>query len=202
MTSPAPVAVPRGDATTWMQELDTAELAAHVQACQAPTPTTRDKGRRLEQLAIWLLPHIPGFRMRRVNVFSADHAQEIDIAVWNEQMQGGFPSFGPKLIVECKNWDRRVDSSDVAWFDWKMRLGGVREGILIAAQGVTGTRSRRQAAQAIITAANSEDPPRQILVLTLSEIAGLTSSLQLRELLIDKSLDVTVQAAFADDTQG
>jgi hypothetical protein len=31
-----------------------------------------------------------------VDFFSADHAQEIDILVWNEQMQGGFASFGEK----------------------------------------------------------------------------------------------------------
>jgi Restriction endonuclease len=195
MTRPSHVTVPRGDPSTWGQVLDMAELAAHLDLCRAPAPTTREKGQRLEQLAIWLLPHLPGFRVRIVDFFSADHAQEIDLLIWNEQMQGGFPSFGEKIIVECKNWERPVDSSDIAWFYWKMRLGGVREGILIAANGVTGEMKRRRAAQGILTAANADDPARKIFVVTLSEIAGLTSYTELRELLIDKSLKLTGQDA-------
>jgi hypothetical protein len=115
--------------------------------------------------------------------------------VWNEQMVGGFPSFGEKIIVECKNWERRVDSSDIAWFYWKMRLGGVHEGILIAANGVTGKLSRRQAAQGIITMANAENPSKRIFVITLDEIAQIASYVDLRKLLIDKSMDLTAQAA-------
>ena len=170
-------------------------IAAHLALCQAPAPTTREKGQRLEQLAIWLLPHLPGFRVRMTDFFSADYAQEIDVLVWNEQMQGGFPSFGERIIVECKNWERPVDSSDVAWFYWKMRLGGVREGILIAANGVTGEAQRRRAAQGILTAANADDPAKKIFVVTLAEIAALTSHTDLRELLIDKNLRLTGQDA-------
>jgi hypothetical protein len=189
MTGPVPVSIPYGDDTTWTQSLDTALLAAHVAQCRAEAPNSHEKGQRLEQLLCWLLAHIPGFRVLKVNKFSADHSQEIDISLWNEQVaRVGFPQFSSTILVECKNWTRRVDSSDVAWFDWKMRIAGVNEGILVAASGVTGDRDRREAAQAILSTVNSQQ--RRILVLTLEEIAGLTSRHDLRELLIGKMMDL------------
>ena len=197
MTGPAPLTIPRGDVSTWGEEFDIADLAERVQLCRDAAATTREKGQRLEQLAIWLLPHIPGFQVRKTDVFNPDHSQEIDILVWNEKMPGGFPSFGENIIVECKNWEGRVDSSDIAWLYWKMRFGGVREAILIAANGITGMASRRRNAQAIVILANAEDPSRRIFVLTLSEIERLTTRDDLRELLIDKSLDLAAQAAFS-----
>ena len=196
MTALRSITIPYGDARTWASPLDTAELAMRIRECRKASSTTSEKGQSLEQLMVWLLPHLPGFRVRAKDVFSSDHSQEIDILVWNEKIQdGGLPSFGEKLIVECKNWNRRVDSSDVAWFYWKMRVGGVREGILVAAKGVTGVRERRTSAQAILTAANGENPSVRILVITLAEIEKFTSSVDLRDLLIDKILLLTAQHA-------
>jgi len=197
MSIPAPVPVPYGDDTTWSHPLDIAMLAAHVAQCRAEAPNSHEKGKRLEQLLCWLLAHVPGFRVLKVNKFSADHSQEIDISLWNEQLpRDGFPQFGSTILTECKNWTRRVDSSDVAWFDWKMRLAGVNEGILVAASGVTGTSGRRHAAQAILSAANSQQ--RRILVLTLDEIAGLTSRHDLRELLIGRMMDLAAGDALPE----
>lgn len=194
MTGPAPVSIPHGDDTTWTQSLDTALLAAHVEHCRADAPNSREKGQRLEQLICWLIAHVPGFRVVKVDKFSDDHSQEIDVLLWNEQIDRiGFPQFGSTILVECKNWTRRVDSSDVAWFDWKMRLAGASEGILVAASGVTGDRGRREFAQAILSAANSQQ--RRILVLTLEEIADLTSRHDLRELLIGKVMDLVAGSA-------
>lgn len=191
MTLP-PVSMPHGDVSTWTQPLDTSLLAEHVTDCRCSNGTTRDKGQRLERLLCWLLPHVPGFRVHAVDMFSADHAQEIDLLLWNEQQAGGFPSFREKIIAECKNWTRPVDSSDVAWFDWKMRLGGVSEGILLAASGITGDPLRRSAAEGILAAANAEQ--RRILVVTLDEVAALTSRQDLRDLLIGKVLNLTARA--------
>jgi hypothetical protein len=194
MSSRAPVPIPYGDDTTWTQPLDTSLLAAHVTQSRAEVSNSYEKGQRLEQLLCWLLAHVPGFCVRTVRKFSADHSQEIDVILWNEQLpRPGIPQFGSTILAECKNWTRRVDSSDVAWFDWKMRLAGVNEGILVAACGVTGRPGRREAAQAILSTANSQR--RRILVLTLDEIAGLTSRHDLRELLVGKTMDLVAGSA-------
>lgn len=197
MTGPAAVPIPYGDDSTWTQPLDLALLAAHVGQCRAEATNTREKGQRLEQLLCWLLAHVPGFRIYASDSFSEDHAQEIDITLWNERISpSGFPSFGSTILAECKNWTRRVDSSDVAWFDWKMQIAGVSEGILVAASGVTGHAIRRTAAQAILSLANSQH--RKIIVLTLDEIARLTSRHDLRELLIQKVMSLAARNALPE----
>ncbi|GAA4472450.1 restriction endonuclease [Phytohabitans houttuyneae] len=190
--SPLRVPIPYGDDATWTQPLDTTLLTEYVAACKEQARTTKEKGDRLESLLCWLLPHIPGFRAHTVNQFSADHSQEIDMLIWNERHPTGFPSFREKIMVECKNWIRKVDSSDVAWFDWKMRLGGVTEGLLVAANGITGDSSRRHDAESILAHANAEQ--RRILVITLEEIGAITSRYNLRELLIEKVMGLSARA--------
>jgi hypothetical protein len=142
VTAPQPVTVtlPYGGPATWGAPLDTAELAKRIAACNAATRSAKSKP--FEELLVWLLPYLPGFTATNVNMYNFGRAYETDVVLWNDQVPGGFPSFGDSLIVECKNWDSRVTSSDVAWFDWKLRLGGAREGILVAAKGVTGNPER------------------------------------------------------------
>lgn len=140
----------------------------------------------------WLIAHLPGFVVRQRNVLSASRAQELDLVVWNEQHADGFAGFGYKVLIECKNTGGKVESSDVAWFDWKMRLGGVSEGILVAAHGITGDRQLRTAAQEILTLANVEK--RRIMILELDEIAQLSCRQDLRDLLIDRQLDLTTRS--------
>ncbi|KAE8765985.1 hypothetical protein [Georgenia thermotolerans] len=158
--------------------------------------STKEKGERLEHLMCWLLSHLPGVQARRRNVYSANGAQEIDVLFYNEPTTGGFAEFGSKFIGECKNWVRPVDSSDVAWFAWKMRLGGVYQGVLFAANGITSDHKRRTAAQSIVLDSNSETPSRQIYVLTLDEVADITCTGDLRELLIDKAMLLTGRDPF------
>ena len=105
--------------------------------------------------------------------------------LWNSQDPAGFPSFPDTLVVECKNWDEPVDSSHVAWFDWKLRLGGTTLGILVAAEGITGDSGRNSQAWTIVQAANMDG--RRILVVSLDDIAALESRSDLRDLLIDKT---------------
>lgn len=194
---PAPVTLPIGDRERWSSPLDVAELAAHVAWCRASVRTTREKGTRLEGLLAWLLSYLPGFRAERANLYSEDGAQEVDLFLWNEQLPEGFPNFGAQIMCECKNWNRPVDSSDVAWFDWKMRLGGVTEGVMLAASGITARASRREAAVGILTAANADSPARKIHVITLDDVERLTITRELRDLIIEKSLGLAARAPFS-----
>lgn len=188
--SPQPVSVPRGDVTTWTTALDQMELAAHVAACNSAVGPA--KGTPLEQFLAWLLAHIPGFEVTATDVFSHGGSNEVDVIVWNYQQQGGFPTFGDVILVECKNWTEAVDSSAVAWFDWKMRLGGATVGILVAANGITGVAHRATAAWSIVSMANMDR--RRILVVTMAELAALTCTNDLRRLLVKKASLLTANA--------
>lgn len=186
MAPAAPVGpLPLGDVGTWQTPLDVVELAARVQHCQ--TAPIAMKGPALESLLTWLLPTIPGFSVRHVNRWTTGGASEVDLSVFNFQHAAGFASFPDSILVECKNRSKRMTSDDVAWFDWKMQLGGVELGIIVTAIGITGNVARKTAAWSIVGKANMAAPKRRILVVTLEEIAGLGSKDALRELLITKA---------------
>lgn len=193
-TPPGSVATPLGDSARWALPLDIAELARHIAWCEAAAPTSKSKGDRLEQLTIWLFSHIPGFRVMKSNTFSEDGASEVDVAIWNEGRDEGLPSFGSTILVECKNRNRALRSQDVAWFDWKLRLGAIRYGILVASQGITGEMVNRNAASSIVSHANVDK--RTILVLTMDDLGGISSTMDLRDLLIEKRMNVALLAPF------
>ncbi|MBF4763382.1 restriction endonuclease [Nocardioides islandensis] len=184
MTSPPdPLPLPHGGGTTWEATLDLGKLANYVESCKETGLSTTEQGMRLQRLATWLLAHIPGFVVQSSNDWSASGSQEIDLIIWNEQVPGGFPSFGDTVFVECKNTVDPVTARDVAWFDWKMRLANASHGILVTRSGITGDPQSRTAANDIVSLANSEG--RRIMVIELSQIEALTSSAEVRQLLVE-----------------
>jgi hypothetical protein len=183
------VQLPAGGPDTWERPLDVVKLATWVDAVSS---ANKSKGKVLEQFLMWLIPHISGLRVMKANSFSFGRASEIDLTVWNEQHEAGFRSFSPPILVECKNWEKPVGAADVAWFDWKLRLGGATHGLLVAANGITGNREEKNAAHQIIQHARSDG--RTIVIMTLDELAGLLTSLDLRELIIDKVCDIAAAA--------
>ena len=47
---------------------------------------------------------------------------------------------GTYVLVECKNTDRAIGSSDIRNFSAKVRYAGCSAGVLVAREGLTGTR--------------------------------------------------------------
>lgn len=89
---PKPVTLPRGDAAMWRRRLDTSELARHVAHCRAPAATTYERGKRLEQLATWLFPHLPGLSVDSTNVFDSGGSHEVDVPLFNDiGVRGSLP---------------------------------------------------------------------------------------------------------------
>jgi hypothetical protein len=190
VVAPLIVSLPYGDSASWSLPLDNAELQRQVASCRDAAPNTTVKGARLENLMCWLFPHLPGVTAHRKNVYSEDGSQEVDVVFSYDSAQRGIPGFGFYFIGECKNWARPVDSGTVAWMDWKIQLGGVSEGILLATEGVTQRGGRRSDASAIIAKANASTPQRRILIVTLDEVSALSSTADLKQLLIDRMLDL------------
>lgn len=167
-----------------MRESFEADIQRQLQLCDNAT-SHYHKGKTLEDLICCLFEAIPGITTKRnkKNIFETE---EVDICLYNIFSPGGLPSpaFPPWLLIECKNWSQRVSSSEVNWFDTKLRDRGLSPGILIATQGITGDSQRLTDAHFIVAKALSEQ--RKIIVITREDIEGLTSGSDLVGLLIDK----------------
>ena len=96
------------------------------------------KGKAFEDLACYLLSGIPGVKVTARNELNTFATEEIDIACRNENDPVGLGALVDFFLVECKGWKDAVDSVQVAWFLMKIRHRGVRFGVLIAANGITG----------------------------------------------------------------
>src|SRR5580704_11619266 len=70
---------------------------------------------RLEDLLAYLFCKIPGVRLIGRNVLTQDVSGEIDLIFWNDK---SVLEFLPNVLMfECKNWDGRVDSASVSFFN-------------------------------------------------------------------------------------
>jgi Restriction endonuclease len=94
------------------------------------------------------------------------------------------------VLVECKNWSKSVGSTEVNWFDAKLRSRGLLYGILIAAQGITGDAQDLTAAHHVIAGALREQ--RRLLVITENELLQLTDTDALVYMIKEKLCDLAV----------
>jgi hypothetical protein len=74
MTGLASVAVPRCGVSTWGQQIAVVEVQERVNLCRATSSSTQEKGQRLEQPMIWLLPYLADFEVRKSKVFSSNNS--------------------------------------------------------------------------------------------------------------------------------
>jgi hypothetical protein len=161
---------------------DPAELGTRIAAVDAATTTT-DKGSAFERLAEYVFMHLDGVEVRERDMLMP--SEEIDIVLWNAQLEDVLRPWDPVILVECKNWSSAVGGAELSWFISKMRTRGLSHGIFIAANGVTGNFVRGDGtgngAAGIIAAALSEKI--RVIVITLDDIRRLASLDDMRELL-------------------
>ena len=113
------------------------------------------------------------------------------MALWNDGSPDGFFFLPNSILVECKNWSTKVGSSELNWFDSKLRNRGLSFGIFVATRGITGDAADLTAAHTIIAAALREG--RCLILITTTEIATLTDSSQLVHLIKQKLCDLAVR---------
>lgn len=152
--------------------------------------TMTDKGRALEDLICYLFGLVPGISITRRNTLNAFNTEEIDVALWNEKDPDGIPFMQEIVLVECKNWSNPVGSTEVSWFDAKLRSRGLNHGILIATQGITGDAQDLTAAHNVIAGALREQ--RRLLVITENELVQLHDTDALVHLIKEKLCDLAV----------
>lgn len=128
------------------------------------------------------------------NTLDAFRAGEIDLAFFNDKHPDGLFFLDHIVIVECKNWSDPVGSDQLAVFDRKLQDRCVKEGIVIALNGITGDPNVLSSARNIIAGALREG--RRIVVITREDIEQIQSTEHIVDLLKRKLL--TLHARRAD----
>lgn len=152
--------------------------------------TTAEQGRALEDLICYVFSQVPGVSVTRRNEKNAFRTEEIDVALWNDGLSDGFFFLPNIILVECKNWSTRVSSSELSWFDTKLRSRGLNFGILVAPMGITGESHEITAAHSIVAAALREG--RRLVVLTTEQLLALDDSARLVLLIKENLCDLAV----------
>lgn len=149
-----------------------------------------EKGKALEDLVCYLFGKVPGIEITLRNQMNSFSTEEIDIGLWNAAPPKGFYFFPHVFLLECKNWNQPVGSSEVSYFAGRLRHRACQCGILIAANGITGVASDLTAAHYEVAMALSQGT--RILILTRNEIEKLTDTVELVHLIKRKVLELTV----------
>ena len=152
--------------------------------------TIAEKGRRLEDLAVYLFAKIPGISITARNKKNTYDTEEIDVALWNEQHPRGFKALNFLILVECKNWTSPVGSMEVNWFLTKIKNRALNFGILIASNGITGSDEDKKHAHDVVSKALAEGI--RMILLTREEILALTDSDELVRLVKRKLCELIV----------
>ena len=151
-----------------------------------------ERGRGYEELVSYIFGCIPGITINERDAMNTFQTEEVDIACWNIQSQKGLYFLNNIVLVECKNWSNPVGSEDVAYFITKVRHRGLPEGILVAANGITGDRADLTASHFELAMALRDGI--RIMVLKTQELETLTHTDELIQLLQKKLLALVVRS--------
>jgi hypothetical protein len=167
-----------------MAAYDSAVVRGYLAIVDNP-PTSAAKGKAFEDLACYLVNGIPGVRVTARNEMNTFSTEEIDVACKSDNDPTGLGTLVDFFLVECKGWATAVTSEQVAWFLTKIRHRGVRFGILIAANGITGEPEHLSRAHFLVAAELATNGIRMVIV-TREEIERLDSGEELAQLIIQK----------------
>jgi len=152
--------------------------------------TTLEQGQALEDLVCYIFERVPGIEVAKRNVLNTFRTEEIDVAFWNSRQRNGLYFLPNIVLVECKNWSQPIGSQEVGYFVQRLQNRGRDHGILVAANGITGSAEDRDRAHYEIAMALGRG--FHVLVLTRAEIETLTDTSQLVRLLKEKLCELAV----------
>jgi hypothetical protein len=151
--------------------LDPAVIRRYLSDAEAAA-TSDAKGKLYEELVRHLFEAVPGCIAER-NLTNVFRTEQIDVAVGNARLAGGIWLLPHVILVECKDWDKPVDSGTVGYFMNILAGRGIELGVLVAANGITGDHDDLTSAHAL----GLHGSPRgiKIVVITTEDIASLQS---------------------------
>jgi hypothetical protein len=177
-----------------MPEIDQAKVRALVE-CGLEAETTTEQGKALEDLICYVFGLVSGIAVTHRNELNAFGTEEIDVALFNDGASDGFHFLPHVILVEGKNWSRRVGSQEVSWFLTKLRHRGLDFGILVSTRGITGNAADLTAAHQQVAAGLLEK--RRLIVITTDELLTLTDTDELALLIKRKLCELAVKGTVA-----
>jgi hypothetical protein len=136
--------------------------------------TSAEKGRALEDFICAMFQKVPGVEIVERNALNAFNTEELDVVIWNGQSRAGLHFLPNLLLIECKNWSGPIGSQEISYFAARLRQRSCDHGILIAANGITGTTSELTAAHFQLATALASGV--RIMVFTLGELRQLRTT--------------------------
>jgi hypothetical protein len=151
--------------------LDPAVIRRYLANAKAAA-TSDAKGKLYEELLSYIFEAVPGCIAER-NLTSVFRTEQIDVAVGNGRPGDGLWLLPHVILVECKDWNKPVDSSAVGYFMNILAGRGIELGVLVAANGITGNRDDLTNAHAL----GLHGSPRgvKVIVITADDIISLQS---------------------------
>src|ERR1700722_6573499 len=134
--------------------------------------TSDAKGNLYDNLVLDLFEAVAGCIAER-NLTNIFRTEQIDVAVGNARLAGGLWLLPHVILVECKDWNKPVDSGTVGYFMNILAGRGIELGVLVAANGITGNRDDLTNAHAL----GFHGSPRgiNVVVITTDDIISLQS---------------------------
>lgn len=167
-------------------------LLAEVDAAN----TNHEKGQRFETLACSIFEALDGVEVSERNATLP--AEEIDIVLWNTRNEEVLVPWDHVILVECKNWSKRVDAQPLEAFVGKVRRRSLTTAIFVAANGVTGDfadgNGSSVGAKRIIEAALQDGI--RVIVLTLDDLRNVTSVDDFRAVIRNRFCGIYVSKVF------
>lgn len=124
------------------------EIAKRIADAKATT-VADTRGKKFEDLAAYLF-EAAGCPVRR-NLITPLGSQQIDLAVAHLGALGPVPNF---FLVECKYWEKSVDSAAVGYFLKTCEDRRVPLGIIVSRNGITGDPTDATAAHSVAFASH------------------------------------------------
>jgi hypothetical protein len=156
--------------------------------------TAYEKGKKLEQLVVYVFGKVPGVKFYKSNVVNNAVSEEIDVAFFNNRVRSGFPFLQYLLLVECKNWSSPVGAVSVREFAAKLKHRACAYGVLIAANGITGNAQDRSAAHDAVRMALAVEGI-SIVVVTRAEMEAWADTADIVDLFKLKLCELTVDGS-------
>jgi hypothetical protein len=158
--------------------------------------TSNTKGATFELLCKYLFELLDGVEIAEHDIRMA--SEEIDLVLWNAQLEEVLKPWENVILVECKNWSEPVGAALLDNFLAKLRRRTLKTGIFIAANGVTGHfisgDGNEPGAAGVLRSALQEGI--RVIVLQMSDLRAIDSLDSLRNLIKRRYCGLYVHKVF------
>lgn len=131
--------------------------------------TNKEKKETLEDFAEFLFNSIDGVQVNDKDVRTS--AEEIDLILINESNKQFWRQLGSPLLVECKNWSKKIGTDELSVFKDRLETHNIQVGFLISFKGITGNKKK----DAILKLREYNRNGFKIIVLDSEDLEGICS---------------------------